>query len=88
MKEEKFYVVSFDSTHHAIKGEKILKDSGYNIRVIPTPREVTASCGLSIKFEEKDLGKIQTIIGNNELSIKGIFEIGKYEKGRLANKID
>lgn len=88
MIKNKYYVIAFDSTHHAIKGEKILKDMKLEIRTIPTPREITASCGLSIKFSADNLSQVRHVIKNNELSIKGIYEIIIEESGRATQKIN
>lgn len=74
------YVITFDSTHHAIRGEKFLKESGLTIRTIPTPREISASCGLSIKFDIDNLENVKEIISINNLVIKGIYEINKKNK--------
>lgn len=91
MKTDKRYVIAFDSTHHAIKAEKILKAEDLNIRVIPTPREISASCGLSIKFNEEDLNKIIEVfsvkIKENIIIIKGIFSIEKNLESVVVNKI-
>ncbi|AFS79849.1 hypothetical protein DUF3343 [Gottschalkia acidurici 9a] len=86
--EEKFFVISFNSTHHAIKGEKLFKEHNLNIKMMPTPREITASCGLSIRFEEEDLQEVQSTIDNSDLSIKGIYEMKREEGVRLAQKIN
>lgn len=77
MNDNTFYVITFNSTHHAIKGEKILLNKGLDIRTIPTPREITASCGLSIKFSSELLKEVKSIVEENKLDIKGIFEIKK-----------
>ncbi|OHW61619.1 hypothetical protein EUAN_19340 [Andreesenia angusta] len=85
------FVISFNSTHHAIKSEKRLKEEGIELRMIPTPREITASCGLSVKFEEKDLDKVkgimENLVENEDISIKGIFRIIRNSKERTATKI-
>lgn len=86
--KEGFYVITFDSTHHAIKGEKLLKDMGIEIKMIPTPREITASCGLSIRFEPQALETVKSGIRNSELLINGIYEIIKNEAGRTSKKIN
>ncbi len=56
MNKEK-YVIAFQSTQYAMKAEKELNQ--FEIKTIPTPREITASCGLSILFKEEDLEKIK-----------------------------
>lgn len=86
--DEKFYVVSFDSTHHAIRAEKLFKDSNLNVRMMPTPREITASCGLSIRFEEANLKEVEEIISNEELAVKGKYEMNRQDGVRTAQKID
>lgn len=86
--DEKFYVVSFDSTHHAIRAEKLFKEHNLNVRMMPTPREITASCGLSIRFEEADLKEVEGIISDEELAVKGKYEMNRTDGVRSAQKID
>lgn len=88
MREEVYYVIAFDSTHYAIQGEKELKNKGIDIKIIPTPREITASCGLSIRFKPEALNDVKNILQEALLSIKGIYEIVKIGTGRSANKIN
>lgn len=84
-----FYIVSFNSTHHAIRSEKLLLDIGLKIMTLPTPREVAASCGLSIKFEIDDIDKIKSILKENSIDIKGFYHILKVDDGnRKVIEID
>lgn len=87
--EKEFYVIAFESTHHAIMVEKKLKKN-YKIDTIPTPREITASCGLSIKFSSDKLDNIL-----NELKIQdikregmGIYKVIREENNKIAEKIN
>ena len=52
-----YMIIAFSSTHQAIHFERLLLLK-YAIELIPTPREVSASCGLSLKFETEDLPAI------------------------------
>lgn len=83
------YVVTFNSTHYAITTEKLLKEEKLEIMTIPSPREITVSCGLSIRFLEKDLEKIKELITENGIDIFGIFKIEKEENQstRIATKV-
>ncbi|NLL81781.1 MAG: DUF3343 domain-containing protein [Tissierellia bacterium] len=74
MKTEEYGILTFNSTHHAISAEKILKEHQLFIKTIPTPREITRSCGLSILFILEDLDKIRDLHLNNGLSIKAIHK--------------
>jgi len=79
--ENDFYVISFESTHYAIMVEKLLKDN-FKIYVIPTPREITASCGLSIRFSKGDLDSIKDILQNNDIDTTkmGIYKVSKEKR--------
>lgn len=72
-----FYIISFNSTHHAIRMEKLLSDCGLKIMTLPTPREIAASCGLSIKFELEDLDIINKIMEENSVERRGIYHLLK-----------
>lgn len=44
---DEYYFISFGSANHAILTENILREEKIDVAIIPTPREVTESCGLS-----------------------------------------
>lgn len=48
-----YMIISFSSTHQAMHFERCLL-MHFAIELIPTPRDISASCGLSIKFEVED----------------------------------
>lgn len=68
--EERFLVVSAESTHLVIKVEKILQDNGIECRIIPLPTEISANCGLAVKLEEKYLEKVKEIVNRENLEVK------------------
>jgi len=45
------YIFLFNSTHHALSGEKALKEAGVKHSVINTPREFSVDCGISLRIE-------------------------------------
>lgn len=78
-------VVTFKSTHHAIKGEKILKENEIEHRMIPTPRAITRSCGLSAKFNLKDFEIIKELFNLGEIAMTGIY---RYESSSKVERIE
>ena len=52
-----FLLITFNSTHLAIKTEKELMD--LNVEMIPTPRQLSASCGLSLKASVEILQEVK-----------------------------
>ncbi|WP_418963939.1 DUF3343 domain-containing protein, partial [Cetobacterium sp.] len=65
MSSEKFLIITIDSTHLVMKVEKFLIDSGIDIRIIPLPGELKASCGLSLKANIEDAYKILELLNAN-----------------------
>ena len=66
-------IITFNNTLEAIKGEKLLKNKLIPVTIMPTPTTITKSCGISIKFEEKDTTLIKELIKSNELKVKGLY---------------
>lgn len=60
----------FDSTHLALAGEKAAQREQITHVVIPTPRELTASCGLALKFDKCDLRALQQALLGQKVPAK------------------
>ncbi|MDX8335547.1 MULTISPECIES: DUF3343 domain-containing protein [Cetobacterium] len=70
MSTEKFLVITIDSTHLVMKVEKFLIDNEVDVRIIPLPGELKASCGLSLKASIKDAHKILELLKSNNIDEK------------------
>lgn len=82
---EKFILIAFDSTHMAIKVEKLLL--GLDVDIIPTPRELTAACGISIKASISELDTIIEKIGDDYGNLNTFYEVIKEGKILTFNKL-
>jgi len=49
-----FGVVLFHTTTSAIRAEKILMKAGLVVKLVPTPRELSSDCGISLRFSPGD----------------------------------
>ncbi len=88
MDNNEFGVVTFKSTHHAIQGEKKFIDSDrIKIRTIPTPREVSHSCGLALKFDLDDLEIVKDIIENEKVEYDNLFKVVKNKDEKYSEKL-
>ncbi|MCT4618087.1 MAG: DUF3343 domain-containing protein [Marinisporobacter sp.] len=85
MLEQEFYVIAFESTHHAIQTENRLKEQ-FSIETIPTPREISASCGLSIKFSLETFSEIMKALGEDQEKMD-VYKIKKRGKNKVVKKI-
>ncbi|MEG2983931.1 MAG: DUF3343 domain-containing protein [Peptostreptococcaceae bacterium] len=80
------YIVSFSSTHHAIRTDKLFSEQGIKVTTLPTPREITASCGISIMFLYEDIDKVKNVLQENSIECKGIYNINRLENGKKEVK--
>jgi hypothetical protein len=73
MGEHKMYVALFYSTSLAIRAEKIAKNAGIDVKLIPTPRHLSSDCGTALRFRAKD----------KDIIIK-VFEEAKLDYDRIS----
>lgn len=76
------YIVAFNSTHHAIRTEKLLSENNIKVTTLPTPREISSSCGISVRFLKDDMEKVESIIESNEILYHGVYKIERLEGGK------
>ena len=74
---ENKYLLTFVSTHDAISAEKTLSQY-IKTTIRPTPREITASCGISIEIRDLDFCMENSLLGRIP-----IYKVYKYEDGRF-----
>lgn len=79
---EEFLIVTFESTNFAMQTEAALKAFEIKNQIIPTPREITLSCGLSIRTPFENYDKIIDLIDNKKIRNKSLFKM----KGSGINK--
>lgn len=60
-------VASFNSTHAALAFEKQAKAANIEGRLIPTPPQIKADCGLAFKTELKNREALEQLIGERKL---------------------
>ena len=49
----RYQLLAFDSTHAAMAAERALK-TRLPVTVMPTLRQITAACGISLRIEDRD----------------------------------
>jgi len=81
---ETFGIAAFRSRQQVINFQEILKRKGIRATIISTPREVTIGCGLSVRFDIKDMDKViqeykwsrpSTLIGFYKIERRGSHSI-------------
>lgn len=69
----KYYIVTFQNTHEAMKAEREAMKNKIKVVVIPTPTYITKSCGISLKIEEGNIQSITELIKADNIKVKEIF---------------
>lgn len=70
---KKYYIVTFQNTHEAMKAEREAIKNGIVLIVIPTPTYITKSCGISLKIEEENIKNIIVLIKSETIKVKEVF---------------
>ena len=69
----KYYVVTFQNTHEAMKGEREAIKNQIKVTVIPTPTYITKSCGISLKIDKENIESIIELVKSEDINVKEIF---------------
>lgn len=87
MSKEIYGLVTFKSTNFAMLGEEVFKENSFVFKTIPTPRDVSTSCGLSLLFLVDDIDKVKELINQGNLNIDNMYLYSKSSEGSFAEKI-
>jgi len=74
----------FQSIHHVLAAEALLKDAGLEIDVIPVPREVSPNCGMAVEFVCEQKADVLGAVADLEDRIVGAYRL----KGRFFLKME
>jgi hypothetical protein len=87
VKADNYALFTFGSTSHALKAETVLKESGAIFIIMPTLREISASCGLSIKIFPENVKPYSDILANHSVAAQGIYHVEKINRKNNIEKI-
>ena len=70
-----YYVVLVHSTSLAIRAEKLCRNAGLTVKLIPTPRHISSDCGTALRFLEQDRGRVEEILAQGKLEYDQISKL-------------
>ena len=76
-------VLILPSVHQVMRAEKILKEKGVKVDLIPVPREISSDCGVAVDFSVEFKGEVLRILEENKLRIIECYlkdREGRFEK--------
>jgi hypothetical protein len=77
IKLKEYCVITFASTSGALKGERLMKAAERRFVMMPTPRELSTSCGLSLKVEPADVGESYRILREGGVEVDGVYRLSR-----------
>ncbi|NMC28200.1 MAG: DUF3343 domain-containing protein [Syntrophomonadaceae bacterium] len=86
---KEYGVFTFISTSQALKAERVLKQASIDFLMMPTPREISTSCGLAVKVASEDLGESSEVLRQNRVQVDGAYQVSQLQgKTRTERVID
>ncbi len=68
-------VVLFASTHFAIRAEKLAKENGLNVKLIPVPRQLSSDCGVCLRISWEQKNRIEEILAQAGVPMEGVHRL-------------
>ena len=80
MVNEGDFVAIFNSIHRVMKAEQLLKGRRVPMLLIPAPRDISADCGLAIRYAASDREAVEGVMAEAGLIPESIYvrRDGKY----------
>jgi hypothetical protein len=73
-------LISFDSVHQAIRAEQLLLKAGVPVEMVPTPREISASCGQSLRFPAGSADAVLALLEQEKIAFRGIYSAAEGQR--------
>ncbi len=71
----KFGVVLFHTSSSAMQAEAVLTRAGLAAKLIPTPRELSSDCGLSLRFDWGLHEHVEILLKERRVETAGIHAL-------------
>ena len=68
----RFGVVLFGTSSAAMQAEAILMKAKFEIKLIPTPRELSSDCGISLRFSWDQKSEVEKQLERARVDFTGI----------------
>lgn len=62
-------IATFDTTHMALYFEKTCRASGLDVKIIPVPRQISASCGLACKYPCDVFERVEALVTEKAIEV-------------------
>ena len=60
-------IVTFPTTHAALRGEKAAKQSGHDVKMAPVPRGISSDCNMGMRAAVEDMEQLRTLLASKQI---------------------
>ncbi len=71
----KYGVILFDTNTSAMRAEAVLVRANQVIKLIPTPRELSSDCGISLRFDWNMKSEIESHLDRAKVEFAAIHQL-------------
>lgn len=84
--DQSYGVAAYRSRQQVMKINELLRRNGISSSVVSTPKEISAGCGLSVRFDIKDASNVKRIVSREKSSnLIGLYRVDpSLGRGRLS----
>lgn len=68
-------VALFHTSSSAMQAEAVLTRAGLQVKMIPTPRELSSDCGLALRFEWAACEQVRQLLEKMHVETAGLHEL-------------
>ena len=83
-----YIVITFQSTNFAMQAEAYFKSQGIKHQIIPTPREITLSCGISIRLDMEMFEMVKEAVNCGSITSKKLYSMKGSAGSRRLEEIN
>ena len=58
-----------------MQAEAVLLKGGLTVKLIPTPRELSSDCGLSVRFDWARNEEVRSLLENRHVDVAGVHAL-------------
>ena len=82
---ESFGVAAFRSRQQVMRMNELFHREGLNTSIVTTPRDISAGCGLSVKFDMNDADAVRRVVTRaRPANMIGIYRVNATQGQRMS----
>lgn len=81
--DTEYCCVTFRNVHTALQFERDMKSYALQVRLIPVPRKISATCGMAARVSLQEWEAVKTKMLSEQLEFEKVFRITKDEMNEV-----